>query len=267
LRRSDAGDAVRALDVLDQRGQLVLSGRVVRGDLDDDEERVGGPWAECVGLELPRPVLRRVGGEQGVVEWAEAQVALEHGDGEYEQHADGHDRRHGCVVGHEVRPPLHGGPLLTVIRLTARPRDAGRGEPRADGSRDRRLERQCRQDDPGDDDHDGIRHGTDGGHVEDQQGDERDHDRRPRGEHGAPDRRHRMPRGVGRRLALVLVVLRPADDEQPVVDADAEADHHRSGLRDRRHVDEVLKDLDKTDAQPHANECASDRPRERPPRP
>ena len=53
-----------------------------------------------------------------------------------------------------------------------------------------------------------------------------------------------VPAASATRHALVQVLAVPGDDEQGVVDADAEADHHAERRRRLGHVDEAGDDAD-----------------------
>ena len=65
--------------------------------------------------------------------------------------------------------------------------------------------------------------------------------------------------GVGDAHAVVQVLAVAGDDEQRVVDADTEADHHAEDHREVRDVDERRQDADAGRADEHAHERGDDR--------
>ena len=65
--------------------------------------------------------------------------------------------------------------------------------------------------------------------------------------------------GVGDAHAVVQVLAVAGDDEQRVVDADAEADHHAEDQREVGNVDERRQDADAGGADEHAHQRSDDR--------
>jgi hypothetical protein len=90
----------------------------------------------------------------------------------------------------------------------------------------------------------GVAHVADERDAREDQGHQRDHHGDPRED----DRAARRGGGSRDRLAHLHAVLElelvAGDDEQRVVDPDAEADHRRQRRRDARHLDDVAEQLD-----------------------
>ncbi len=106
----------------------------------------------------------------------------------------------------------------------------------------------------GDDEGDGHAHGGDGREPGEEEAEDGDDD-------GAPREQHRLTRGGVRGTggilhahAVVQVLAVAGDDEQRVVDADAEADHHAEDQRELRHVHEGREDADRRGADEDADE-------------
>ena len=83
------------------------------------------------------------------------------------------------------------------------------------------------------------RHRRDTGEVQAEDG---DHDGRAREQHGLSGGGVGGAGGVGDAHALVHVLAVTGDDEERVVDADSEPDHHADDLRDARHFAEPGED-------------------------
>ena len=103
----------------------------------------------------------------------------------------------------------------------------------------------------GHDEQHGQRHGerepVQGRQAHQQDAEHRDDDDEAGEHHGPPGRRDRADGGPSWLLPLGEVAAEPGDDEQRVVDADAEADHRRGGWGPVRDVDHPAQELAERD--------------------
>ena len=92
-----------------------------------------------------------------------------------------------------------------------------------------------------------------------EQTEDRDHDGRAGEQHGLPGGGVGSPGRVLDAHALVQMLAVAGDDEQRVVDADAEADHHAQDQRELGHVHEGGEHADAGGTDEQAHECGDDR--------
>jgi hypothetical protein len=208
-----------------------------------------------IGPLKPRP-LGRAGGSVAVVGVPDAHAQRGYGD-----HAQP-DEACQCVP-HRVLPDVMGPAARHGVmrRLgDVRPAmdrqlvDLGAGQTEQTGQqRDRGDHRR------GDDDRDCGAHRADGGNARQDEPEDGDHDGRAGEQHGHARCRVGGAGGVGDAHALVEVLAVAGDDEQGVVDADAEADHHAQDHREVGDVDDRGQDADAGGADEQAHQRGDDR--------
>jgi hypothetical protein len=181
--------------------------------------------------------------------------------GEREQQRDRDEREHARPAGEPAAPAPQERAVAerrALVASDAELLDAVAAQPEQGRQQGHRGEHGDHYDDGG-----GLAEHGDEGHAGHREREQRDDDR-PAGERdGAPRRGSGVSDRVGHAHALLAGRARAGDDEQRVVDADAEADHRRHGRRDVRHGDDVAEQRD--DAQPadQAEDRHGDRQRHR----
>ena len=210
--------------VADVRRHAVHRGAVGRAvGLGDDEQRAVRARAEPAGDHVVRLAGRRAGAV--VARVGEPEPQARDGQGEREQRRG---RQHGGEDGaalHAAGPPGRGR-RAGVGRRTAGPRDAQPVDTPAHEAEQRGQQRHGR----GHDDHDGEhrreRSAVQVRQAHEEQPEQRDDDRRAGDEHRAPGSGDRLHRRVTRFATRRHRRSMTGEDEQRVVDADAEAHHH-----------------------------------------
>ena len=240
LRRRDGRHARGRLDRRRQLIELLQRGRIVH--LDRQQQRAVEPRSEPLGEEVVGQAAR-LGLRRGPV-IGEPELHREQRDREDEQDRD---RAHEVPPGmplHLVAPPgphgrLGGLQLLRGLALAVHAQLVDRVPREAE---ERGQQRDGRDDGHQDHDRRGGRHHADERDPRDPQAQERDRDH-DAGEHDG------LPRGGGRQAdrvqrvhALVQVLPVARDDEQGVVDPDAQPDHRRQDRGELRHGRERRQD-------------------------
>jgi hypothetical protein len=249
LRPDRLGDPVR-------RGQLLHEGRQRGGrhsvEVDGHEERTVGARPEALGDQVVRLPSRAVGGLGARVGGPQAQVQRRHG--EHEEQAERAERPGHWPATDPLGPPRgegDGGAGRAAAAGPAR-QDAVTGEP--EGGRHERQRR-------GGDGHDGERGRVAERRVRRQAGQAQAHQRHEDGGGGEDDRPAGGGGGPGRGSADVVPAAEEldvaADEQQRVVDADAEPDHRRDRRRGGAHV--VTAASSRTPAEPTARPSTATR--------
>ena len=224
------GGARGAGDVLQGVGDLALQGGPVGlgdpGLVDDDGERAVGARAEAPRDQVEGPPVGEAGGVRAVVDVA--QPDGEQGDGQHHDDGQAGQQEPPRMVLHPLGVPVPAAPRLPVgagDRFGDRgahpqPVDAPAGQPQQGRDQGERAGHRGQ-------------HGDGGGHSEladevdlgDVQSGERHHDGAPGDQDGPAAGGHR-PAGRAYRVGAVHDHLAvPGDQEQRVVDADAQPDH------------------------------------------
>ena len=212
---------------------------------------------EPLGEEIVRLARRLVGGIVAGVAGGEPES--ERRRGERQHHRGCGDRGHGGAPLHPLHPaqpeawprPVRVAGSLASAHLADPPADQAE-EGGQQGERCREYEH--------DPDRGCDRGAVEQAHAEREHPEQRDHDRGAGEQHGAAG-------GVERRLDRLLhvaavgavVLAKARDDEQRVVDADAEADHQRQLGGEARHVDHVAGEVDHPDPGAEAEQRGRDR--------
>ena len=258
-RWRDAGDARR----VPQRGEERRRDLAVLRDGHDDGERSVDARPEALREQFERLVLgsrRRRGPVVG--------LPVPDGEerrGQRKEHDDGADRA-GPAMARDGRREAgpEGRPARVVRRGRAVVPDVQPADAERVDARPRETEERGEQGDRRDHHHRDDQRGRepedrDIGDPGEREPADRDDDRCSREDHGLPGRRDRVPgRGVDfHPVAQVLAMSR--DDEQRVVDADAESDHRPEVGGHGPDVDERGEQRDAGDADGEPEECRPDR--------
>ena len=237
---------------------LELAARLCRSaELGCDQQRAVVAGAEARCHQVVRLPFR--GGLRCRADVLLAEVQGEERDDQRDQDqgrsADGEPRVAGDGPG-----PRAPEPALRMLRLRPQERrHTDRLEMRADQREHRRQQGDCRQ-------HCGDH--RQGGRVAERRDerDPRDGQRDERDHHGAAredDRGPGRPHGPGDRVVelhtFAQLVAVPADEEERIVDADAEPDHRRERRGDRRNAGDVAEQPDQGQAGGQADDCGHDR--------
>ena len=260
LGRCDGGDA--------PVGRIALaSGSTTLGslrDVDGDDQRPVDARPEAVGDEVVGPTLGAVLRQGALV--GEAELQRQHRRGQRQQHDRDADGVRPGVPGHVPTP------APPAQALSARRRRRFASAPEAVDPVPRETEERRQQGDRGDhhDQHD-HRDGDAGGGHERHAGDGEAEDRDDDGAAGEDDGLTGGGDGPADRLldgqAAGEVLAVPGDEEQRVVDPDAEADHAADLRRPARDVDQVGDQRHRADAEGEAEERHPDRQAHRDDRP
>ena len=203
---------------------------------DDDVHRRGEPRAgeglSALGRDPDLGVAR---------ELVEPAVERLHGDErrrDRDQHAGAGGERDDRMAHDRTRParPEH---VASLLRRPPRQPDAQPVDPRAGRGEQRREQGRRREHGDADDDDRAERHRPQGGDVDGEQRGERHRDRRAAEDDGGAGARERAAECLLLGRSLAELAAEPADDEERVVDGDADPDH-------RRHVRDVHGDLERT---------------------
>ena len=212
----------------------------VRGALDGQQHGCGVPGAEAVGEQ----VVGLTGGQGGrvVAGVGEAEADAQERSRQGQQHGQ---RADGCPPGAALDEPAPAVPARRVVRTDApaherhvQTLDVAAGE--AEDGREQRHRRRHHDQDgehhgEGEPVHGRLTHQQDAEH-----GDDHGHAGEEHGAAGGRDRGLRRPAGI---LAVGQAAAEPGDDQQRVVDADADADHGRGVRRPLRDVDDAPQHL------------------------
>ena len=249
LSRGDRLHAGRVRDGVLELLQLGLVAGCALRDVDGDQERPVRAGAERAAQLVVGDALRPRRGLVAVVGQPEPHV--EHREGEDEQQHDADGDRDPRAGGDPLAPALEAARRADVLGLL-------RLEPAPERPDHDRQDRDRGDDHRADGDRGGEAELADERHADHQQAGDRDHDDHARRDDGGARRRG----GLGRRVAFgvtrrgLFSVAR--DDQQRVVDAGAEAEHHRDDAGERGEVERRLErreqDLAGHDADQRADE-------------
>ena len=227
-----------------------------RRELDDDLDGAVEAGPEAGGQLVEGDALGGVGGGVAVVGHADAHAERRDGDGA--QGAEAHDGVAGRVAADVVRPAagdgLVGGLGDVGLAVDREPVDLRAGEAEQAGQ-----QRDGGGHGDGDHERDGGAHPADGREAGEEQAEDGDDDGGAGEEHGLAGGGDGGAGGVGDAHALVEVLAVPGDDEQGVVDADAEADHGAEDERELGDVQEGGQDADGGGTDEDAQQRGDDR--------
>ena len=235
-------DVLIGAERVDQRAQLGGVGRGVAGEGHGQQQRAVHAGAEALGHEVVGLAAGGVLGVAAGIGLAEAHRHERHGH--HDQHRGGGHEVDPGVAGHVGAPahPATGGgdalgPLAGLAGLAGLgPREAGGGELHP-GEAEQRGEQRDRGDHhDGDDDGGGVAHRGDERDADERQAADGDDDGAAGEDHGLTGGGVGPGGGLLHRHALGEVLAVAGDDEERVVDADAEADHRGE---DRSHLGDV----------------------------
>ena len=240
LRLADRGHAGQALHAVED----LLRRLRVAVDVDDDRDRAVEARPEALGQQVVGPPAGLGGRLRALVGGPEAHEQRRRRQREDQHEDDGeHDLR---VRGHEAAPAGDGRPLarrlgvvqraherdLQPVDLVAEERQHGRQQGVRDQHRGEHAE--------------GAADAELGDEVEpdERQAGHRDRDREAGEEHGAAGGRACLGGRIARREPVVEELSEARDDEQRVVDADAQPDHRDEDRRDRVDVGQAGEDVE-----------------------
>jgi hypothetical protein len=259
-RRGDRCDVGRRLGAGPKIVEHGGGGRLVGRERDGDHQRAVEALAEALGKAVVGHPLGGRRGLRAVVGLPEAQAESRRGERQQDRDAgDGRrDRPRGDTMGPArgetfARRAGGGRPLAITARQHTTPghaeqrRHHGHG---GDGGR-------------GHHDAGGEPHTADERDANGEQAADRDHDDRARGEHRHPGGRVRGAGGGHRIVAGGEPLAVAGDEEQRVVDAGAQAEHHADRRRDGRHVDPGAGQGDERQAADEAEARRDERQRHR----
>ena len=251
--RRDGGDSGGLPKSSRELGEVAgaSAGRELHGEL----KRPVEPAAEARGEQvvgLARGVLGRV-----VAGVAGAEAQAEDGSGEGEEERRGCESGPGRTALDEPDPaePEAGARLACTRAPCADASDAPAGE-----HQERRKERERSREHEQTRERSGDRDAVEEADAEREHAQQRDHDRGAGEEDRATGRVHRQSRRRPDVAAVLAVGVAVAgDDEERVVDADAEADHQRELGGEVGHVDEVAAEPDHAEPGAEAEQRGHDR--------
>ena len=233
-----------------------------RAVLDEDlvrKERAGRqPGLRDRVAAQERIALRGLAREHGV-----ARVDLERGD-EHERDDRDAGGEHEPAAPHHEPAPAPPDPRLGRVRIDELLRHHAQPvDPRAEDREHRRQQRDRREHGDRGDEHPAEADRADERQRDDEHAEQADRDRRAGDDHRAARVRHRLDERLFRRVVERQLLAEAEDDEERVVDRDAETDERDEELDDDRHVREVGEAEDAEERRQDRRDRDDDRHRDR----